>query len=104
MKVFSENDRLFMKRALKLAARGKFTTSPNPAVGCVIVRNGMIIGEGYHHKAGEPHAEIMAMRSAGSSVAGATCYVTLEPCSHYDKNPPCAKALVEAGVKRVVIA
>ena len=93
-----------MKRALKLAARGKFTTSPNPAVGCVIVRNGMIIGEGYHHKAGEPHAEIMAMRSAGSSVAGATCYVTLEPCSHYGRTPPCAKALVKAGVKRVVIA
>lgn len=93
-----------MKRALKLAARGKFTTSPNPAVGCVIVRNGMIIGEGYHHKAGEPHAEIMAMRSAGSSVAGATCYVTLEPCSHYGRTPPCAKALVKAGVKRVAIA
>ena len=93
-----------MKRALKLAARGRFTTSPNPAVGCVIVRNGMIIGEGYHHKAGEPHAEIMAMRSAGSSVAGATCYVTLEPCSHYGRTPPCAKALVKAGVKRVVIA
>ena len=93
-----------MKRALKLAARGKFTTSPNPAVGCVIVRNGMIIGEGYHHKAGEPHAEIMAMRSAGASVAGATCYVTLEPCSHYGRTPPCAKALVKAGVKRVVIA
>ena len=93
-----------MKRALKLAARGKFTTSPNPVVGCVIVRNGMIIGEGYHHKAGEPHAEIMAMRSAGASVAGATCYVTLEPCSHYGRTPPCAKALVKAGVKRVVIA
>ena len=93
-----------MKRALKLAARGKFTTSPNPAVGCVIVRNGMIIGEGYHHKAGEPHAEIMAMRSAGSSVAGSPCYVTLEPCSHYGRTPPCAKALVKAGVKRVVIA
>lgn len=93
-----------MKRALKLAARGRFTTSPNPAVGCVIVRNGMIIGEGYHHKAGQPHAEVMAMRSAGASVAGATCYVTLEPCSHYGRTPPCAKALVKAGVKRVVIA
>ena len=93
-----------MQRALELAQRGLFTTSPNPCVGCVITRGDMIIGEGYHHKAGEPHAEIMALRSAGACVTGATCYVTLEPCSHYGRTPPCAKALVKAGVSRVVIA
>ncbi len=93
-----------MRRALRLAKLGRYSASPNPCVGCVIVRDGEIIGEGYHHKAGEPHAEIMAMREAKGDIAGATCYVTLEPCSHYGRTPPCAKALIEHNVARVVAA
>lgn len=102
-----QSDKHFMKLALKQARRGLYTTSPNPAVGCVIVRDGKVLGKGYHHQAGQPHAEIMAMRDAeerGNTICGATVYVTLEPCSHYGRTPPCAKALCEALVKRVVIA
>lgn len=98
------SDKHFMKMALKQAYKGQYTTSPNPAVGCVFVRNGKVIGKGYHHKAGQPHAEIMAMHDAHDDVAGATAYVTLEPCSHYGRTPPCAKALCDADVARVVIA
>ena len=101
------SDKHFMKLALKQAAKGFYTTSPNPAVGCVIVRNGKILGKGYHHQAGQPHAEVMAMRDAQErheDIRGATVYVTLEPCSHYGRTPPCAKALCDAGVRRVVMA
>ncbi len=97
-------DRRYMARALKLASHGLYTASPNPAVGCVIVRGGKIIGEGWHHRAGEGHAEIMALENAGGSVKGATAYVTLEPCSHYGRTPPCAVRLVHEGIKRCVIA
>lgn len=101
---FLKQDRLYMAEALKLAKCGLYTTYPNPAVGCVFVRNGKIIGRGYHHKAGQPHAEIMALNDAKNDVKGATCYVTLEPCSHYGRTPPCANRLVEAGISRCVIA
>lgn len=97
-------DTLFMARALKLAARGMWTTTPNPRVGCVLVRDGQIVGEGWHEKAGEPHAEVHALRTAGEAARGATAYVTLEPCSHHGRTPPCADALVKAGVARVVAA
>ncbi len=102
--MFSAEDHLYMSRALQLAAQGRFTTSPNPNVGCVIVKNGVIIGEGFHRKAGEPHAEVHALRAAGDNACGATAYVTLEPCSHFGRTPPCADALVAAGVTRVVAA
>ncbi|MDY3695215.1 MAG: bifunctional diaminohydroxyphosphoribosylaminopyrimidine deaminase/5-amino-6-(5-phosphoribosylamino)uracil reductase RibD [Proteus mirabilis] len=104
----SENESLYdehyMRRAIELAALGRFTTSPNPNVGCVIVKEGEIIGEGYHHHAGGPHAEVNALKIAGDKAKGATAYVTLEPCSHFGKTPPCADALINAGVKRVVAA
>ncbi|MDP3584801.1 MAG: bifunctional diaminohydroxyphosphoribosylaminopyrimidine deaminase/5-amino-6-(5-phosphoribosylamino)uracil reductase RibD [Thiobacillus sp.] len=93
-----------MARALQLAARGLFTTSPNPRVGCVIVKDGQVIGEGWHQRAGTPHAEIHALGQAGDAARGATVYVTLEPCSHHGRTPPCAEALVNAGVARVVAA
>lgn len=93
-----------MQSALDDAALGHFTTSPNPAVGCVIVRDDQVLGLGHHEKAGCPHAEVMALKDANYEVEGATCYVTLEPCSHYGRTPPCAKALCEAKVKKVVIA
>ncbi len=93
-----------MARALQLAARGLFTTSPNPRVGCVIVKDGQVIGEGWHQRAGTPHAEIHALSQAGAAARGATVYVTLEPCSHHGRTPPCAEALVSAGVIRVVAA
>lgn len=98
------HDVIYMKKALELAKLGHFTTSPNPNVGCVLVNDGQIVGEGYHHKAGEAHAEVHALRMAGENAHGATAYVTLEPCSHYGRTPPCADALIKAGVKRVVIA
>ncbi len=93
-----------MARALQLAARGLDTTSPNPRVGCVLVRDGEIVGEGWHERAGEPHAEIHALRAAEGAARGATAYVTLEPCSHFGRTPPCADALIDAGVTRVVVA
>ncbi|SUC34564.1 Riboflavin biosynthesis protein RibD [Providencia rustigianii] len=97
-----EQDRIYMARAFELARKGRFTTSPNPNVGCVIVRDGEVVGEGYHQKAGEPHAEVHALRMAGDKARGATAYVTLEPCSHHGRTPPCAEALIKAGVSRVV--
>lgn len=98
------NDEFYMARAFELARLGRFTTAPNPNVGCVIVRDGEIVGEGYHLRAGEPHAEVHALRMAGERARGATAYVTLEPCSHHGRTPPCADALVAAGVARVVAA
>ncbi|MEI6221372.1 MAG: bifunctional diaminohydroxyphosphoribosylaminopyrimidine deaminase/5-amino-6-(5-phosphoribosylamino)uracil reductase RibD [bacterium] len=94
----------FMKKALQLARKGLGKTSPNPVVGCVIVKDGEIVGEGYHQKAGTPHAEVHALHHAGEKARGATAYVTLEPCSHFGKTPPCADALIAAGIKHVVIA
>lgn len=101
---FSAVDHGMMARALQLAERGLWTTSPNPRVGCVLVRDGEIVGEGWHEKAGEPHAEVHALRAAGDKARGATAYVTLEPCSHHGRTPPCAEALIAAGVSRVVAA
>jgi len=107
---FSAADHAFMARALQLAERGLYTTTPNPRVGCVLVKEGAIIGAGWHEKAGEPHAEINALSSvssivgAGRTAQGATAYVTLEPCSHHGRTPPCADALIAAGVTRVVAA
>lgn len=101
---FSAVDHGMMARALQLAERGLWTTSPNPRVGCVLVRDGEIVGEGWHERAGEPHAEVHALRAAGDKAAGATAYVTLEPCSHHGRTPPCSEALVAAGISRVVAA
>lgn len=98
------HDREYMQRALRLARRGLYTTEPNPRVGCVIVRDGSIVGEGWHQRAGGPHAEILALQQAGKQAEGSTVYVTLEPCSHFGKTPPCADALINAGVARVVAA
>ncbi len=97
-------DAAWMARALQLAERGLHTTSPNPRVGCVLVKGGKNIGEGWHERAGEPHAEVHALRAAGKTARGATAYVTLEPCSHHGRTPPCADALIAAGVTRVVVA
>jgi diaminohydroxyphosphoribosylaminopyrimidine deaminase / 5-amino-6-(5-phosphoribosylamino)uracil reductase len=97
-------DAHYMARALELARRGHYTTHPNPRVGCVIVRDGEVVGEGWHIRTGEPHAEVHALRAAGKQARGATAYVTLEPCSHHGHTPPCADALVNAGVARVVAA
>jgi diaminohydroxyphosphoribosylaminopyrimidine deaminase/5-amino-6-(5-phosphoribosylamino)uracil reductase len=93
-----------MTRALELAARGLFTTDPNPRVGCVLVRDGEVVGEGWHARAGEPHAEVMALRAAAARARGAVAYVTLEPCCHTGRTPPCADALIAAGITRVVCA
>ena len=101
---FSAVDHGMMARALQLAERGMWTTTPNPRVGCVLTRDGEVVGEGWHEKAGEPHAEVNALRAAGERARGATAYVTLEPCSHHGRTPPCAEALVAAGVSRVVAA
>ncbi|MDF7680335.1 bifunctional diaminohydroxyphosphoribosylaminopyrimidine deaminase/5-amino-6-(5-phosphoribosylamino)uracil reductase RibD [Enterobacteriaceae bacterium ESL0689] len=98
------HDEIYMARALKLAARGRFTTHPNPNVGCVIVKDNEIVGEGFHYRAGEDHAEVHALRMAGEKAKGATAYVTLEPCSHYGRTPPCCEALIAAGITRVVAA
>ncbi len=100
----SAADSAHMARALQLAAKGRFGAHPNPMVGCVIVRDGEVVGEGWHRKAGEPHAEIHALQEAGERARGATAYVSLEPCAHHGKTPPCAEALVNAGVGRVVAA
>ena len=94
----------FMARALQLAERGRFTTDPNPRVGCVLVKNGRIIGEGFHERAGQAHAEINALKNLTEDAIGATAYVTLEPCSHHGKTPPCCDALISAGIKRLVVA
>ncbi len=97
-------DAAYMARSLELARKGVYSTHPNPRVGCVIVRDGAIVGEGWHVRAGEPHAEVHALRQAGDKAKDATAYVTLEPCSHHGRTPPCADALVNAGVARVVAA
>ena len=104
MAEFSAAECAFMARALRLAARGIYAAHPNPMVGCVLVSDGKIVGEGWHEAAGEAHAEINALCDAGPEARGATAYLTLEPCSHAGKTPPCAPALIEAGVSEVVIA
>ncbi len=104
MNDFSLADHKFMQRAISLAKRGHFTTSPNPRVGCVIVRNEEIVGEGFHQKAGQGHAEVHALKQAGIKAKGATAFVTLEPCSHYGLTPPCAEALIKAQVAHVIAA
>src|SRR5438093_13498243 len=95
-------DLALMRRALALAERAAGLTSPNPMVGAIVVRDGIVVGEGYHRAAGEPHAEVEALRAAGARARGATVDVTLEPCAHHGRTPPCAPLLVEAGVGRVV--
>lgn len=99
----TEEDRAWMRRALGLASRAKGQTFPNPCVGSCIVRDGEVVGEGFHPRAGKPHAEVYALRAAGQRARGATAYVTLEPCNHFGRTPPCARALVAAGVRRVVV-
>lgn len=94
----------YMAQALQLARRGLYTADPNPRVGCVIVKQGKVVGQGWHHRAGEAHAEINALHDAGHNAEGADCYVTLEPCSHFGRTPPCADALVRAGIKRLFVA
>lgn len=101
---FSTIDHEMMSRALALARHGLETTTPNPRVGCVIARDGQVLGEAWHKLAGEPHAEALALATAGSHARGATAYVTLEPCAHFGRTPPCAKALLDAGIARVVAA
>ncbi len=98
------DDLVYMTRALALARRGLYTTDPNPRVGCVLVRAGEVVGEGWHSLAGGPHAEIEALKMAGDKALGADCYITLEPCCHHGRTPPCSEALVRAGVRRVVVA
>lgn len=93
-----------MNRAIQLARKGLYTTHPNPRVGCVLVKNDRIIGEGFHYKAGEGHAEVNALDQAGDSAIGSTCYVTLEPCCHHGKTPPCTDVLIRAGVSEVIVA
>jgi diaminohydroxyphosphoribosylaminopyrimidine deaminase/5-amino-6-(5-phosphoribosylamino)uracil reductase len=102
--MFSDFDRDAMARALELAARGLETAHPNPRVGCIIARGERIVGEGWHARAGEPHAEVHALRAAGAAAVGATAYVTLEPCNHHGRTPPCVEALLAAGIARVVFA
>ena len=102
--MFSSTDHEYMAQALRLAEKGLCTTTPNPRVGCVIVRAGKVVGTGWHERAGESHAEIHALAQAGELAQGATVYVTLEPCSHHGRTPPCAEALIKAGVGRVVMA
>ena len=102
MSDFTDADRAYMARALDLAGRGRYGAHPNPMVGCVIVRDGQVVGEGWHAVAGEAHAEILALEAAGERARGATAYVTLEPCAHHGRTPPCADALVKAGVAEVV--
>ncbi len=98
------NDLFWMRRAIELARLGQYSTKPNPNVGCVIVKDAQLLGEGFHPRAGQPHAEVFALRQAAEQAQGATAYVTLEPCAHYGRTPPCAKALVDAGVAKVVVA
>jgi len=98
----AEASAALMARAARLARRGWYSTRPNPRVGCVIARDGEVIGEGWHRRAGEPHAEVLALRAAGARARGATAYVTLEPCNHQGRTPPCSQALIDAGIARVV--
>ena len=102
--MFSPADRQHMAEALRLAENGLFTATPNPRVGCVIVRDGQAVGAGWHEKTGEPHAEVLALRAAGARARGATAYVSFEPCSHHGRTPPCVDALIDAGITRVVAA
>src|SRR5487761_496150 len=102
--MFTDFDRTAMTRALALAERGLETTQPNPRVGCVLAQGERIVGEGFHERAGEPHAEVNALRAAGALAAGATAYVSLEPCSHHGRTPPCVEALIAARVARVIFA
>src|SRR6202045_2488423 len=102
--MFSDFDRLAMQRALELAARGLASTDPNPRVGCVIAHGTLMVAEGWHERAGEAHAEVVALRAAAAQAAGATVYVTLEPCSHQGRTPPCVDSLLTARVARVVVA
>lgn len=101
---WSADDRRWMQRALALARRGLGHTQPNPAVGCVVVRGDQVVGQGYHHRAGEPHAEVLALRDAGEAARDATLYVTLEPCNHHGRTPPCTDAILAAGIRRVKVA
>ncbi len=100
----SIDDRRFMARAIQLARYGRYTTTPNPRVGCLLVKAGNIVGEGHHYQAGGPHAERIALTEAGEQAKGATAYVTLEPCCHHGRTPPCSSALIDAGISRIVIA
>ena len=102
--MFTAADREFMRQALALAERGLYTTTPNPRVGCVVVKDGALVASGWHEKAGMPHAEALALKAAGERARGATLYVNLEPCSHHGRTPPCADAIVAAGIGRVVAA
>ena len=102
--IFKSEDKMWMERALKLAARGLYSTTPNPRVGCVITKNNVLISEGWHKKAGGDHAEVMALKSAGTNARGSTVYITLEPCDHVGRTGPCTDALISAGVTRVVCA
>lgn len=104
MTQFTAADERWMARALELAEKGRYSTDPNPRVGCVLVRDGEAVGEGWHERAGEPHAEINALTAAGDAARDAVAYVTLEPCAHHGRTPPCVNAIVEAGVRRVVVA
>jgi diaminohydroxyphosphoribosylaminopyrimidine deaminase/5-amino-6-(5-phosphoribosylamino)uracil reductase len=104
MTMFTSEDQRHMRLALELAQQGIYSTPPNPSVGCVIVRWGQVVGVGFHQKAGEPHAEVYALRKAGKAAARATAYVTLEPCAHHGRTGPCTEALIAAGVARVVVA
>ena len=97
-----EKDEKYMRMALGLARKGRGKTSPNPMVGAVVVRGNNVVGKGYHHRAGEPHAEVLALRQAGEKARGATLYLNLEPCDHFGKTPPCTQAILQAGIKRVV--
>lgn len=101
---FSASDHAFMARAIRLGERGLTTTDPNPRVGCVIVRDGQVVGEGWHERAGEAHAEVHALQQAGAQARGATAYVSLEPCCHQGRTPPCSQALIDARLARVVVA
>ena len=102
--MFTEAERKHMARALELAEGGLYTTTPNPRVGCVLVRDGEIVGEGLHERAGGPHAEVVALDAAGAQAKGSTAYVTLEPCAHHGRTPPCTETLIRAGVREVVAA
>ncbi|MGH8362529.1 MAG: bifunctional diaminohydroxyphosphoribosylaminopyrimidine deaminase/5-amino-6-(5-phosphoribosylamino)uracil reductase RibD, partial [Gammaproteobacteria bacterium] len=100
--MFTASDHEFMAEALRLAERGLYTTDPNPRVGCVIAKHDKVISRGFHRRAGEPHAEALALQAAGAQARDATVYVTLEPCAHFGRTPPCADALIKAGVARVI--